>query len=134
MKKAKFHYKAVAMAGHEVARCNLGIFEAKNGNMGQAVKHWMIGASAGCFLAMHNMLIALKKRDVSRETMDTTLTAYNNSCAEVKSKERDTCLQVMMERQLNEYIVVILLLHNTSLYFYIHPPARTLFFCLLDKW
>jgi len=35
------------MAGHEVARCNLGVIEARSGNLEQAVKHWTIGASAG---------------------------------------------------------------------------------------
>ena len=29
MKKAKFHFEAAAMAGHEVARCNLGGLEAE---------------------------------------------------------------------------------------------------------
>ena len=28
MKKAKFHFEATAMAGHEGARCNLGTMEA----------------------------------------------------------------------------------------------------------
>ena len=28
------------MAGHEVARCNLGVIEARSGNLEQAVKHW----------------------------------------------------------------------------------------------
>jgi TPR repeat protein len=99
MKKAKFHWEAAAMAGDEGARCNLGVMEAESRNMERALKHWTIGASAGCFRAMHNMLIALKNCDVSRETMDTTLAAYNNSCAEVRSEARDACLQVMMERQ-----------------------------------
>jgi TPR repeat protein len=99
VKKAKFHLEIAAMAGDEEARYNLGCMEAQFRNIERAVKHWTIGASAGCFRAMHHMLIALKKCDVSRETMDTTLTAYNNSCAEVKSKDRDACLQVMMERQ-----------------------------------
>jgi TPR repeat protein len=51
-KKVKFHYEAAAMAGHEGARCNLGYMEYKLGNMEQAVKHYIIAASAGDFLAM----------------------------------------------------------------------------------
>jgi hypothetical protein len=47
MKKAKFHYEAVAVEGHEVARYNIGSLEAKFRNMEQAVKHWTIAASAG---------------------------------------------------------------------------------------
>ena len=48
----KFHYEAAAMAGHEVARNNLGNLEAKSGNMEQAVKNLIIGASTGCFQFM----------------------------------------------------------------------------------
>ena len=43
-KKSKCHYEAAAMAGHEGARFNLGCMEAQSGNMGQAVKHWVIAA------------------------------------------------------------------------------------------
>ena len=32
-KKEKFHYEALAMAGHEAARCNLGSIEGNSGNM-----------------------------------------------------------------------------------------------------
>jgi TPR repeat protein len=32
-KKAKFHYEAAAMAGHEVARCNLGTIKGASGHM-----------------------------------------------------------------------------------------------------
>ena len=47
MKKAKFHYEAAAMAKHELARYNVGIIEAKSGNMERAVKHWRIAAAGG---------------------------------------------------------------------------------------
>jgi TPR repeat protein len=101
LKKAKFHFEAGAMAGNELARHNVGLLEYKSGNMERAVKHWTIAASAGFFDAMYNLLIALKKGNVSRESVDSTLEAYNNSCANMKSKDRDACLQVMMERQRN---------------------------------
>jgi TPR repeat protein len=96
LKKAKFHWEAAAMAGHENARYNLGCMGAQSGNMEQAVKHWTIAASAGCFRAMHNLLIALEDREVSRDSIDSTLEAYNNSCADMKSKDRDACIQAMM--------------------------------------
>jgi TPR repeat protein len=35
------------MAGHEVARYNLGLMEIKSDNMERAVKHFIIAASAG---------------------------------------------------------------------------------------
>jgi hypothetical protein len=81
------------MAGHEIARCNLGTTEAQSGNMERAVKHWIIAASAGCYNAMNNMLVAFYEGLVSRDEIDSTLTAYNNSCAEMRSKARDTFMR-----------------------------------------
>jgi TPR repeat protein len=46
LKKAKFHYEAAAMAGHEAARCNLGTIKGASGHVEQAIKHWTIAASA----------------------------------------------------------------------------------------
>jgi len=98
MKKAKFHYEAGAMAGHEGARCNIGTMESKSRNMVQAVKHWMIAASAGHYDTMHNLLGAFNHGLVSRNAMDSTLTAYNNSCAEMRSKARDAFIRFEMRR------------------------------------
>jgi hypothetical protein len=52
LKTAKFHVEVASMAGHEVARFNIGTFEAESGNMEQAAKHWTIAASAGDYRAM----------------------------------------------------------------------------------
>ena len=92
MKKAKFHYEAAAMAGHEVARHNIGLMEYNSGNMERAVKHWTIAASAGDYLAMHHLLTVLKKGYVSRESINSTLEAYNNSCVVMRSKARDAAM------------------------------------------
>jgi hypothetical protein len=92
-KKAKFHFEAAAMAGHEVARNNLGTTEAESGNMGRAVKHWMIAASGGYYKAMSALLIAFKQGFVRRNAMDSTLTAYNKSCAEMRSEARDVFIR-----------------------------------------
>jgi TPR repeat protein len=96
MKKAKFHYEAAAMAGHEVARHNIGLMEYNSGNMERAVKHWTIAASAGDYLAMHHLLTVLKKGYVSRESINSTLEAYNNSCVVMRSKARDAAIQMEM--------------------------------------
>lgn len=49
LKKDKFHYKAAAMAGHKVARYNLGYIERASGNVERALKHLRIVASAGSY-------------------------------------------------------------------------------------
>jgi TPR repeat protein len=96
MKKAKFHYEAAAMAGHEVARHYLGCMEANSDNMERAMKHFTIGASAGDHKAMHELITFFKQGHVSRESIDSTLEAYNNSCAEVRSEARDAYIRVLM--------------------------------------
>jgi TPR repeat protein len=92
-KKAKFHFEVAAMAGHEVARYNLGVMEYKSGKKERAIQHWKIAASAGEYNAMHHLRKAFKQGVISRESIDSTLTAYNNSCAEMRSEARDTCIQ-----------------------------------------
>jgi hypothetical protein len=99
-KKANVHYEAAAMAGHDKARYNLGQMELGSGNMERAVKHWKIAASAGCYLAMNNMLVALHKGLISRDAIESTLTAYNNSCAEMRSEARDAYIQMELIKTL----------------------------------
>jgi TPR repeat protein len=95
LKKALSHYEAAAMAGHEVARYNLGYIEAQSGNMERAFKHWMIAASAGDYSAMRNILVAFNHGSISRNAIDSTLTAYNTSCAEMRSEAREACIQII---------------------------------------
>jgi TPR repeat protein len=97
LKKAKFHTEAAAMAGGEVARSNLGIMEGKSGNMERAVKHLRIAASAGHYHAMRALLVAFRRGHISRETIDSTLTAYNNSCFEMRSDARDAYIRMKQE-------------------------------------
>jgi TPR repeat protein len=104
LKKAKFHYEAAAMAGHEVARYNLaghevarylGSVEAQKANSERALKHLRIVASAGDYSAMHYLRTIFEKGFVSRESIDSTLTAYNNSCAETRSEARDAYIRIL---------------------------------------
>ena len=60
--------------------------------MGCAVKHWSIAASAGNYQAMSALRKTSERGIVSRDaigSLDSTLTAYNNSCAEMRSEGRD---------------------------------------------
>jgi TPR repeat protein len=97
LKKAKFHYEAAAMAGHEIARYIIGVIEARSGNIAQAVKHWAISAAAGDYDAMHQLRFAFENGHVSREAINSTLAAYNNSCAEVRSEARDAYIRSTTE-------------------------------------
>ncbi len=95
MKKVRFHYEAAAMAGNELARWNLGCLEYNSGNSERAIKHLTIAASAGEYNVMHELRKRFEKGLVSRESIDSTLTAYNNSCAEMRSEARDAYIRAM---------------------------------------
>jgi hypothetical protein len=45
---------------------------------------------------MHEMRVGFKKGYVSKESIDSTLAAYNNSCAEMRSKAQDAAIQIEM--------------------------------------
>jgi hypothetical protein len=66
--------------------------------MEQAVKHWTIAASAGDYTAMQTLRTSFEKGHVSRELIDSTLAAYNNSCAEMRSEARDAYIRFEMGR------------------------------------
>jgi TPR repeat protein len=102
LKKAKFHYGAAAMAGDDEARYLIGTMEANSGNMERAGKHWMIAASAGGYNAMYMLITLFKQGLVNRESIDSTLIAYNDCCAEMRSKARDAninmvCIELIEE-------------------------------------
>jgi TPR repeat protein len=97
LKKAKFHWEAAAMAGHEVARNTLGGLENYYGNIERAVKHWTIAASAGESNVMHELRTCFEQGVVSRESIDLILAAYNSSCAEMRSEARDAYIRFKMD-------------------------------------
>jgi TPR repeat protein len=100
LKKAKFHLEAAAIAGHEIARYHLGLMEGDAGNMDRALKHCIIAASAGNYKAMQNLIVA----GVSRGLINSTLIAYNNSCAEMRSEARDAFIRLNIDRIGNDTI------------------------------
>jgi hypothetical protein len=53
--------------------------------------------STGCFRAMHNLRESFEEGYVSRESIDTTLAAYNSSCVEMRSKARDSYIRDIIE-------------------------------------
>jgi hypothetical protein len=84
------------MAGHEAARFNIGVLEYDYGNIERAVKHWTISASGGCYQSMHELRTLFEQGFISRESINSTLAAYNNSCAEMRSEAREAYIRVIM--------------------------------------
>jgi len=61
------------------------------------MKHWIIAASAGYHTAMVNLIVAFRRGHISRETVDSTLAAYNDSCGEKRSEARDATILMFMK-------------------------------------
>jgi TPR repeat protein len=97
LKKAKIHFEAGAMAGHEGARNMLGNMEFESGKQERAVKHWIIAASAGDYGAMYNLQQSFEFGFVGRGVIDPTLTAYNTFCAKMRSEARNAHIKMCIE-------------------------------------
>jgi hypothetical protein len=52
----------------------------------------MIAASSGCYTSMDGLRTFVEEGYVSRESVDSALTAYNTSCAEMRSEARDASI------------------------------------------
>jgi hypothetical protein len=85
----------MAMAGYELARYNLKCMDSQS-VMQRAMKHWIIAASSGCSDAMHTLIKAFERCITSRESINSTLIAYNNSRAEMRSKARDAYIKYQL--------------------------------------
>ena len=57
-----------------------------------------IAASAGHCKAMFQLRSCFEQGVFSRESIDSTLEAYNDSCAEMRSKDRDAYIRTIIER------------------------------------
>lgn len=58
-----------------------------------SIKPRTITASAGSFQAMHALITVFEEGKVSKESIDSTLEAYNNSCVEIRIEARDAYAQ-----------------------------------------
>jgi TPR repeat protein len=94
LKKAKFRYEAAATAGHEEAKYSLGCMDHTSGHQDRALKHWKISASAGYYNSMQILITLFEQGVVSRDSIDSTLTSYNNSCAEMRSEARNAAIRM----------------------------------------
>ena len=82
------------MAVDDSARNNLGQIEIDSRNMQHDLKHLKIAESAGCFRSMHYLITCFEQSLVSRESIDSTLAAYNRCCVERRSEARDTFISL----------------------------------------
>ena len=87
-KKAKNYWELAAMNGDVYARHNLGCMEEQAGNHHRA-KHFLLSARAGYKKSLDAVKLGFMKGVVTMDEFANTLRAYQDSCNEMKSDDRD---------------------------------------------
>ena len=87
-KRAVWHFEEAAIAGHPIARHNLGWLEVVNDRMDRAAKHWIIAAKLGFDVSLRNVKSAYKNGHVSKEDFAATLRGYHAAIVATKSPQR----------------------------------------------
>ena len=88
LETAIYYYKLAAIGGCEYARNSLALIEYENGNIGRAMKHFLISARCGHDDSLHNVGEGYKAGYVTRDDYTSTLRTYQHSCDEIKSEGR----------------------------------------------
>ena len=89
MKKHKYYLELAAMGGDVTAMHNLGMFEAREGNMDRAMKHWMISAGAGYDKSLKEIREGYMNGHVTKDDFEKALRAHKEANDEMKSDQRD---------------------------------------------
>ena len=89
IKKYIYHSEQAAIAGHHMARHNLGYIEAMDGRYERARKHWIIAANLGHHDSLKCLRIFYAKGHASKEDYANSLRAYQAAVEATKSAQRE---------------------------------------------
>ena len=84
-----YHYEKASIGGHPKARARLACFEADNGNMDKAAKHFIIAANIGDEASMKTLLTFYKKGVITKQEYGATLRTHQAAVDATKSSQRD---------------------------------------------
>ena len=101
LKKAKYYWELAALGGEVIARHNLGTFEAQNGNMRRAVKHWMIAAGAGDDKSLEKVREFKRIGLASKDEFEKAVRAHKEAKDEMKSDQREAAAAIIAARHQN---------------------------------
>jgi len=88
-KKAAYYYELGAMGGCVAARCNLGNNEKKTGNIGRALKHYMIAVAGGNSKSLERVKWLYSNGHATKDDYTKALQSYQTYLGEIKSRQRD---------------------------------------------
>jgi TPR repeat protein len=89
-KRAVHHWEKAAIGGHPIARHNLAVIEERNGNMGRAVKHFIIAANLGNVGSMKGLWKHYSRGNITKEDLDATLRSHQAAIDATMSTQRKT--------------------------------------------
>lgn len=88
-KKETYHLEKAAIAGHHLARHNLGRNEALKGNFDRAVKHFTIACNLGHIDSLQYLQVLVEEGFAREEDHASALLAYQAAVDATKSPERE---------------------------------------------
>jgi len=88
-KKATHYYELAAMRGDVIARHNLGVNEARAGNLDRALKHFFVAARSGLSESLRIIKQFYTNGQATKELYTKALQSYQEYLSEVKSDQRD---------------------------------------------
>ena len=88
-KKEIYHLEEASIAGHPLARCNLGCCEGISGRSERAVKHFIIAANLGHDGSIQTLKDYYKEGDISKDCFAAALRAHHAAVKATKSPQRD---------------------------------------------
>jgi len=88
-KKAMHYYELSVMGGIVEARHNLGVYECNAGNMGRALKHFMVAVRDGKSESLEKIKGLYTKGHATKEDYTIALRLYQEYLGDIKSAQRD---------------------------------------------
>jgi len=88
-KKALHYYELAAMQGSVFARYSLSGLEKKRGNIGRAIKHYVVAVGGGDKYSLVQIQQLYSNGQATKEVYTKALRAYQIYLNEVKSPQRD---------------------------------------------
>ena len=92
-----YHAEQAAIAGHPVARHNLGCTEEEHGRMDRAAKHFIIAAKLGFEASLKAVRTCYKDGHVSKEDLEAAFHAYHATIDATKSSQREEAAEFLAE-------------------------------------
>lgn len=86
---ATHHLEVAAIGGHPEARYILGKKSKKKNDHEKAVKHWSIAANHGHYASVEALLEAYKKKEVSKDDLESALRGCKAAIIAAQSAERE---------------------------------------------